>query len=120
MAAAGAMQGIRQRHRLQHRTSSNEELSERRASMRKSLESGLDLEDDEETVEGPVKSKFMPFFRKFWPNIEREGSIRRYTTESAADEIILDDPTDSLKSINPSWYGKPVEEVDPFIFEDVS
>lgn len=104
------------------RTSSNEELSERRSSIRKSLESGLDLEEedeeDEEAGEGPVKSKFMPFFKKFWPHLESQDN--RYMDSSVGDELAVDEPTDSIKSINPAWYGRPVDEVDPFIFEDVS
>lgn len=111
---------ILQQTGIRTKTPSNEELSERRSSIRKSLESGLDDEEDEEVIEGPVKARFMPFFRKFWPHLDREGSIRRPSI-SGADEQILDEATTgSLHSINPSWYGRPVEEVDPFIFEDVS
>jgi hypothetical protein len=125
MASAGAIMGMTKGRQsgqkgIRQRTSSNEELSERRSSIRRSLESGLDDEEDE--LEGPVKTKFMPFFRKFWPHLDNkeEGVSKRYTDSSLGDELVGDEPTDSLKSINPSWFGKPVEEVDPFIFEDVS
>ncbi|XP_035702487.1 sodium channel protein 60E isoform X2 [Folsomia candida] len=120
--AAGALVGMsksRQSLGIRHRTSSVEELSERRSSIRKSLESGLGL-DEEETVEGPVKAKFMPFFRKFWPHLEQQEheSAKRYADGSVGDELVVDEPTDSLKSINPSWYGSILEEVDPFIPSD--
>lgn len=115
------MSKSRQSLGIRHRTSSVEELSERRSSIRKSLESGLGL-DEEETVEGPVKAKFMPFFRKFWPHLEQQEheSAKRYADGSVGDELVVDEPTDSLKSINPSWYGSILEEVDPFIPSDVS
>jgi len=100
------------------KTPSDEELAARRSSLRKSLESGL-CDDDES--EGPVKARFMPFFRKFWPHLERRPSHHSDTAEEVHHEI-HDDATESMHSstIRNHFYGKPVEEVDPFIFDDVS
>lgn len=62
----------------------------------------LDSNDEDP---GPIKKKFMPFFRKFWPHLDLEdkhaiGQKRRIFSQRL--------------------YGKAVEEVDPFVFEDVS
>ncbi|CAG7723574.1 unnamed protein product [Allacma fusca] len=46
-----------------------------------------------------IKSRCMPFFRKFWTNLG-EG--------------------DNRQTLHPNLYGRPVEEVDPFVFEDES
>ena len=45
-----------------------------------------------------IKSWCMPFFKKFWANVGH-GSVKQ-----------------SLRS---DLYGRPVEEVDPFVFEEV-
>jgi hypothetical protein len=121
MASSGSMMasrrsggGIIRKRTSTTKTPSVEELSERRSSLRKSLESGLGEDDGEE---GPVKARFMPFFRKFWPHLDRQAS---FSKNSGTDDHEKEETTDSLHSLNTTFYGKPVEEVDPFIFEDVS
>ena len=55
---------------------------------------------------GPVKKRFLPFFRKFWPHLKKDDA----PPENVKEKI----------NFSPRMYGKPVEEVDPFVFDDVS
>lgn len=55
---------------------------------------------------GPVKKRFIPFFRKYWPHLQKSKS-----PEGKPQEPV---------NFSPSMYGKPIEEVDPFVFDDVS
>lgn len=102
------------------RGSHNEPSSEADNNFRTSLESGLQDELDELEDEGEIKKRMMPFFKKFWPHLEKDKRRSTVDLGSEKDEHIIEDPGGSLPSINPSWFGKPVEEVDPFIFDDVS
>lgn len=87
---------------------------------RTSLDSGLQDEMDEYDDDGEIKKRMMPFFKKFWPHLDKEKRRSTVDLGSERDEHIIEDPGGSLPSINPNWFGRPVEEVDPFIFDDVS
>lgn len=87
---------------------------------RTSLESGLHDELDELEDDGEIKKRMMPFFKKFWPHLDKDKRRSTVDLGSERDEHIIEDPGGSLPSINPNWFGRPVEEVDPFIFDDVS
>jgi len=65
----------------------------------------LNKMDNSEDDPGPIKKKFMPFFRKFWPHLDPEAHT---------------DLTQKRRLFSQRLYGKAVEEVDPFVFEDVS
>jgi len=84
------------------------------------LDSGLHDEVDEYDDDGEIKKRMMPFFKKFWPHLDKEKRRSTVDLGSERDEHIIEDPGGSLPSINPNWFGRPVEEVDPFIFDDVS
>ncbi len=66
----------------------------------------LNILDSQEDP-GPIKKKFLPFFRKFWPHLGSESSASSKNDDKAYDQ------TSTI-------FGKALEEVDPFVFEDVS
>lgn len=87
---------------------------------RTSLECGLHDEMDELEDDGEIKKRMMPFFKKFWPHLDKDKRRSTVDLGSEKDEHIIEDTGGSLPSINPVYFGRPVEEVDPFIFDDVS
>jgi len=93
--------------------SHQQRLSTDTTARRSSVGSLLSLENE------PIKKRFVPFFRKFWPDLDKKESTLH---SPASTEIDDDDAGDkgSEHSINPRWYGKPIDEIDPFIFDDVS
>jgi len=72
--------------------------------------------DGDEKDPGPIQKLFKPFFLKFWPPPdpppgEPGGEPRRRSSQTNPKKRPLQKET---------IYGKVLEEVDPFVFEDVS